>query len=151
MPVATTFARIGVALAGTGGHLQHAATAVGLRMRSRGNSMPMPPGVRRSVVGRHRAGRDDAEFEDQRVNELRLVVPGDHRGGRTVRDVVRIDLRWNRSVSAHSTEFAVCDASISPAEFVIIGAGRTPHHASTVRPDRPHQPASKMANPITER
>ena len=26
-------------------------------------------------------------------NELRLVVPGDHRGGRSVRDVVRIELR----------------------------------------------------------
>lgn len=27
------------------------------------------------------------------ADELRLVVPGDHRGGRSVRDVVRIDIR----------------------------------------------------------
>jgi hypothetical protein len=48
----------------------------------------------------------DPEFEGKQVllayrrdgqplpgNELRLVVPNDHRGGRSVRDVVRIDLR----------------------------------------------------------
>ena len=48
----------------------------------------------------------DPEFEGKQVvlayrrdgqpmngHELRLVVPGDRRGGRSVRDVVRIDLR----------------------------------------------------------
>ena len=48
----------------------------------------------------------DPEFEGKRVilaywrdgqplpgGELRLVVPGDHRGGRSVREVVKIELR----------------------------------------------------------